>query len=212
MNHPTNPYGSYFSDSDPDGTGSHTGGQQSSPSGSSSQYGPYGTGQGGSEAQPPWNSAPGPGAGQGMPPGPPAPPGPPGPPGPPAPPGPYGQPAGGYAQPGVYGGAGSYGAPGPYGAAGNQAGYGGYPPVSSSNNSLGGWALGLGIGGVVLSCLWMIGGLLGLAAVLLGVRARNAVAAGQASNGGMAMAGMILGFAAILFSIVVAGLSLLGAL
>jgi hypothetical protein len=86
---------------------------------------------------------------------------------------PYGAAAGGYAQPG----------PG-YGAA--------YP-----KNSLAVWSLVLGIVSFVLSC----GFLTGIPAVIVGNNAKKAVARGEANNGGMATAGVILGWIAIALSV-----------
>ncbi len=90
--------------------------------------------------------------------------------GPPA--GGYGQPAGGYGQPPAYGG------PNPYSAGG-----------STMKNNLGGWALGLGITGVVIcGCLpaWV-------AAIILGRMSQAAAEQGLATNGTMGKAGFILG-------------------
>ncbi|SEE16179.1 DUF4190 domain-containing protein [Ruania alba] len=137
-------------------------------------------------------------------------------------PGPYGDSAGQpgqqpgqYPQPGQYGQPG--GVPGPYDAApgayqapGAYAGYGGgYPPVGGQNNALGGWSLGLGIGGIVLTCMW-VGWLAAIGAVITGFMARKAVAEGRASNGGMALAGIILGFVGIAATIVLIVLAVIG--
>jgi len=84
---------------------------------------------------------------------------------------PYGSAPGGYAQPG-------YGAP--------------YP-----KNSLAVWSLVLGIVSFVLSC----GLFTGIPAVIVGNNAKKAVARGEANNGGMATAGIILGWVAIVLSI-----------
>ncbi|MBO3085830.1 DUF4190 domain-containing protein [Cellulomonas fengjieae] len=86
---------------------------------------------------------------------------------------PYGQAPGGYGQP----------APG-YGAT--------YP-----KNSLGVWSLVLGIVSFVLSC----GLFTGIPAVIVGNNAKKAVARGEANNGGMATAGVILGWVAIALSV-----------
>ena len=97
----------------------------------------------------------------------------------------YGQQAPQYGQP-----VGDYGAPGAY----NQQGYGpGYP-----SNNLGGWALGLSIGAFFLSCLP-----LSIAAIVLGSKAKRAVSEGRANNGGMASAGIILGWVGIAVGIIV---------
>lgn len=92
---------------------------------------------------------------------------------------PYGSAPGGYGQPG-----GGYGQPG---------GYGGVYP----KNSLAVWSLVLGIVSFVLSC----GLLTGIPAVIVGNNAKKAVARGEANNGGMATAGVILGWIAIVLSV-----------
>ncbi|GAA2727899.1 DUF4190 domain-containing protein [Cellulomonas aerilata] len=81
---------------------------------------------------------------------------------------------------------GGYGAPSAYG----QAGY--YP-----KNSLAVWSLVLGIVSFVLSC----GLFTGIPAIIVGHRARTAVAEGQANNGGMATAGIVLGWIATILSL-----------
>ncbi|WP_315096568.1 DUF4190 domain-containing protein [uncultured Cellulomonas sp.] len=86
---------------------------------------------------------------------------------------PYGTAPGGYSQPGA-----GYGAP--------------YP-----KNSLAVWSLVLGIVSFVLSC----GLFTGIPAVIVGNNAKKAVARGEANNGGMATAGIILGWVAIVLSI-----------
>lgn len=86
---------------------------------------------------------------------------------------PYGAAPGGYAQPGP-----GYGAP--------------YP-----KNSLAVWSLVLGIVSFVLTC----GLFTGIPAVIVGNNAKKAVARGEANNGGMATAGVILGWIAIALSI-----------
>ncbi|SDC35028.1 protein of unknown function [Sanguibacter gelidistatuariae] len=60
-----------------------------------------------------------------------------------------------------------------------------------NKNSLAVWALVLGIVGL-LCC-----GPAGIAAIIVGNNAKKAVASGQANNGGMAKAGVILGWIAI---------------
>ncbi len=95
---------------------------------------------------------------------------------------PYGTPApGGYAQ-----------VP-PYPA----AAYG--PPPYYPKNGLAVWSLVLGIAAFALSC----GLFTGIPAVIVGSYAKRAVAEGQADNGGMATAGVVLGWVAI-------GISVLG--
>lgn len=73
-------------------------------------------------------------------------------------------------------------------------------PTASPKNGLGTTALILGILGVLSSWL-VIGFLLGLIAVILGFKGRGRVKRGEATNGGAAMAGIILGFLTILASI-----------
>ncbi|NUU19794.1 DUF4190 domain-containing protein [Cellulomonas humilata] len=97
------------------------------------------------------------------------------------------------------GGAPQYPAATPYGSApGYQQpaqAYGGgyvYP-----KNSLAVWSLVLGIVSFVLSC----GLFTGIPAVIVGNNAKKAVARGEANNGGMATAGVILGWIAIVLSI-----------
>jgi hypothetical protein len=84
-----------------------------------------------------------------------------------------------------------YGTPAaaPYGASpyagAPQGGYGYFP-----RNDLGIWALVLGIASIVLSC----GPFTGIPAIIVGSKAKKAVEAGEANNGGMALAGVILGW------------------
>ena len=108
----------------------------------------------------------------------------------------YGQP--GYGQPG-YGQPG-YGQPG-YGQPGyGQPGYPGYPPVITNGKATG--ALITGITTLVLS--WCCGaGVLGLVAVVLGMKARSEIraSAGRQSGDGMALAGIITGVVAVLIGL-----------
>ena len=95
--------------------------------------------------------------------------------------------------------------PGPYG--------GGYPPPpmpysdyyagapAVMRNGLGVAALITGILGLFGSCSVVFGMLLGIVAIILGLVARGRVKRGQANNGGMATAGIILGALAIIVSI-----------
>ena len=92
---------------------------------------------------------------------------------------PYGAAPGGYGQPG-----------GDYGRRG-----GGYGDAYPKNN-LGVWALVLGIVSFVVVC----GLLTGIPAIIVGNNAKKAVAQGEANNGGLATAGVILGWVAIAFS------------
>ncbi|GAA4624267.1 DUF4190 domain-containing protein [Cellulomonas oligotrophica] len=76
------------------------------------------------------------------------------------------------------------------------AGYG----VAPTKNGLGVWSLVLGIASVVLCCL-ALGLPLGAVAIVLGVKARRATAQGLATNGGMGLAGLILGVVGVLASL-----------
>ena len=127
---------------------------------------------------------------------------------PPPPPGgqppPYGSqpPAYGSPQPPPYGSQPpAYGSPPPppygsqpraYGSQPQPGDYYGQPAYGYPKNSLGVWSLVLGIVGIVLSC----GLFAGIPAIITGHLARKAVAQGQANNGGMATAGIVLGWIA----------------
>ena len=107
----------------------------------------------------------------------------------------YGQPpAYGQGQPPTYGEQPTYGQP----AYGQAPGYG--APQSTARNSLGVWSLVLGILSIVLCCL-VVGIVPGAIGVWLGFKGRSAAARGEASNGGMALAGIILGIVGILASL-----------
>ena len=111
------------------------------------------------------------------------------------PPNPYAYPPG--PPPGPYGGA--YPPPPmPYGD--YYSGYSGAPTVM--RNGLGVAALISGILGLFGWCSVVFGVLLGITAIILGFVARGRVKRGQASNGGMATAGIVLGALAIVVSIV----------
>nr|WTB33998.1 DUF4190 domain-containing protein [Streptomyces sp. NBC_00830] len=134
-----------------------------------------------------FGAAPGPGAGQvpgDVPPPPIAPNGP----GQAVPPpaGQYGYPA---APPPQYGGYPGY--PG-YG----QAPWGGPGPA----NGLGIASMVLGIIAVVGFCMWGLGVVLGVLALILGLIGRGRAKRGEATNGGMALAGVILGSIGIVIS------------
>ena len=108
-----------------------------------------------------------------------------------APPNPYSYPPGPPAGP--YGGA--YPPPPmPYGDY-----YAGAPTVM--RNGLGVAALITGILGLFGSCSVVFGVLLGISAIILGFLGRGRVKKGQANNGGMATAGIVLGALAIILSI-----------
>ena len=95
---------------------------------------------------------------------------------------PYGQPAAYGVQPPAYG------SPPPYVQPGGYA----QPAYGFPKNSLAVWSLVLGIVSFVLSC----GFFTGVPAIIVGSKAKKAVAEGQANNGGMATAGIILGWVA----------------
>lgn len=105
------------------------------------------------------------------------------------------QPPGSYGQPGSHGQPGSYAPPGSYGG-----GY--YPPVVGYQNAAGGWSLGLGIAAIVLCFVPVLTQGIAIGAIITGVIGRNAASEGRANNGGMALAGIILGAACLLLSIV----------
>src|SRR5438477_2606973 len=110
--------------------------------------------------------------------------------GPPAPGG-YPPPPGGYAPPpGNWGGPGGYGPPPP--------GYGG-----QQSKGLAVAALVLGIVGVATFFIFL-GGLLGIVALVLGIVAIRQTQKGQASGHGMAVAGTVLGGAAIVITAIYA--------
>ena len=81
--------------------------------------------------------------------------------------------------------------------------YAGYtPPPIGPKNGLGIAALVIAIIGLVF-CWTVVGGvILGVAAVIIGFVARGRVKRGQATNGGVAIAGIVLGFLAIIVSLV----------
>ena len=110
----------------------------------------------------------------------------------------------GYGAPGQPPGQPDYGAPPPSG------GYGAPPPGSgvAPRNGLGIAALVLGL--LALFSSWtVVGGILfGLLAIVLGVIGRGRAKRGEANNGGLALAGIILGALGLLISI---GLIALGA-
>ncbi|MBX7435351.1 DUF4190 domain-containing protein [Mycobacterium sp. Y57] len=82
--------------------------------------------------------------------------------------------------------------------------YGAYPPPppAGPKNGLGTAALVLAIIGLVL-CWTVAGGvILGLCAVIIGFVARGRVKRGEANNGGIAIAGIVLGFVSIVAALV----------
>ena len=110
----------------------------------------------------------------------------------PPPPGGYGPPPpGGYAPPpGNWGGPGGYGPPPP-----------GYGPQQSKGLAVA--ALVLGIVGVA-TFFFFLGGLIGIVALVLGIVAIRQTRKGQAGGQGMAIAGAVLGGAAIVITTVYA--------
>ncbi len=86
--------------------------------------------------------------------------------------------------------------PQPYGGYG---GYGGYPaPPAAPKNGLGTASLVVAI----ISLFTLFGGVvLGVVAVILGFLGRGRVKRGEATNGGVAMAGILLGILSIIVSI-----------
>ena len=95
--------------------------------------------------------------------------------------------------------------PGGYGPGGYGGGFG---PRPDEKNSLGGWALGLGIASIFANCLYF-GIFLGVPAIVLGVKGMRAADEGRATNKGMSIAGIVLGALSIVLTIVfyVTGLS-----
>ena len=92
----------------------------------------------------------------------------------------------------------------PYGGYPGYPGYSGYPgpPQSEPKNGLGLAALILAIIGLLL-CWSVAGGIvLGVVAVILGFLGRGRVKRGEADNGGVAIAGIALGFVAIIAGLV----------
>ena len=92
----------------------------------------------------------------------------------------------------------------PYG----QQAYGQQPPfgtapVRGMRNGLGVAALVLGIL-ALLGGLFVVGGLLGLVAIGVGIAGRRRARRGEASNGGMALAGIVLGALGLLLSVAIA--------
>ncbi|MGW7365314.1 DUF4190 domain-containing protein [Streptomyces sp. NPDC054841] len=116
-------------------------------------------------------------------------------------PGPYGYPAAaapGVTQPGAPG----YGYPGYPGYPGY--GQGGW--VQGPANGMGITAMVLGIVAVAGFCLYGLGVVLGILALIFGFIGRGRVKRGEATNGGMALAGIILGGVGIVISAAFLGL------
>jgi len=91
--------------------------------------------------------------------------------------------------------------------------YAGYAAPVTPKNGLGVTSLVLAIVGL-LACVFVVTGwvgvIFGLVAVILGFIGRGRVKRGQANNGGVAMAGIILGFLAILAGIAVTVILVIG--
>jgi hypothetical protein len=125
---------------------------------------------------------------------------------------PYGGAQPGYGQQQPYGGAQpGYGQQQPYGGAqpgygqrqsygGGEQGYG--QPPGPARNGLGVAALVLGVLAVVTSITVVGGVVLGIAALVLGIIGRQRATRGDATNGGVALAGIITGVIGALLSIV----------
>lgn len=127
-----------------------------------------------------------------------------------APNGPGQGPPGAYAYP-AYPGAGQVpGQPAPYGGYPGYPGYGaqgGWNTVQQGPaNGFGVAALVLGIVGVVIFCAWGLGIIIGGLALIFGILGRKRVQRGEANNGGMALAGIILGPIAMVIGAVVISL------
>ncbi|WP_406136341.1 DUF4190 domain-containing protein [Streptomyces sp. NBC_01089] len=123
-------------------------------------------------------------------------------------PGPYGYPSYPGAAPGPQGPA-AYGYPG-YPGYGGQGGWNTMQPGPA--NGFGVAALVLGILSVVIFCAWGLGIILGTLALIFGILGRKRAGRGQANNGGMALAGIILGpigivVSAAFLSVVIWGIS-----
>ncbi|MER7663381.1 MULTISPECIES: DUF4190 domain-containing protein [unclassified Streptomyces] len=117
-------------------------------------------------------------------------------------------------------------APGPYGypaappvtgpGAGDPFGHAGYPGYQTYGqpgwqaapaNGMGTTAMVLGILSVCLFCLYgVVAIVLGVLALIFGILGRKRVQRGEATNGGMALSGIILGSVGIVIGLVVVGL------
>lgn len=80
----------------------------------------------------------------------------------------------------------------------------GMSPYSMEKNSLGGWALGLGIAGLVCCGVFT-----GIPAIILGYNGMQAADQGRATNKGVATAGLVLGVISIVWTIVALSTGLL---
>ncbi|MEU0148330.1 DUF4190 domain-containing protein [Streptomyces sp. NPDC006288] len=100
-------------------------------------------------------------------------------------------------------------APAPPPAAYGYPGYPGYTAQQSWGpapaNGLGTAAMVLGIIAVVGFCMWGLGIILGILALIFGIIGRGRARRGEATNGGMALAGIILGSISIVVSAIFLG-------
>lgn len=71
------------------------------------------------------------------------------------------------------------------------------PPTVYPDNKLGGWALGLGLASIVLSC----GLLTGIPAIIVGTKGMRAAKEGTANNRGMSLTGVVIGIVMTVLSI-----------
>ncbi|WP_329401976.1 DUF4190 domain-containing protein [Streptomyces melanogenes] len=101
---------------------------------------------------------------------------------------------------------GSYGYPAYPGYPGYGYGHPGWTGMGAPLNGFGTTALVLGIISVVLFCMWGLGIILGILALVFGFLGRGRAKRGQATNGGQALAGIILGAVGIVVSGVFLGL------
>ena len=76
---------------------------------------------------------------------------------------------------------------------------------STEKNALGGWALGLGIAGLVCCGVFT-----GIPAIILGYNGMQAADQGRATNKGVATAGLVLGVISIVWTIIALSTGLLG--
>ena len=74
---------------------------------------------------------------------------------------------------------------------------GGFGPRPDEKNSLGGWALGLGVAGFLCCSIFT-----GIPAIVVGFLGMQAASEGRATNKGMSIAGIVLGVLSIVLLIV----------
>ncbi len=74
---------------------------------------------------------------------------------------------------------------------------GGFGPRPDEKNSLGGWALGLGVAGFLCCSIFT-----GIPAIVVGFLGMQAANEGRATNKGMSIAGIVLGVLSIVLLIV----------